>query len=101
MIKRFFATDIELLVFFNFLEDGSPPEKSLRNIYLLEKQNPRATPSIGILYGDNKRKDSTSAVSLGHHSVFVKRAKHKFKNPFRSENESVNETEMASKSRLV
>eukprot|EP00794_Sanderia_malayensis_P020244 gene20244-22226_t len=68
-------------------DDSSPPEKSLRNIRLYEKTNPQKTPSIGILYGESKRTESSGS-TFGHHSVFVKRRhKHKFKNPFRFDNQ--------------
>ena len=61
-----------------FLDDLSPPERSLRNIHLYEMENPSPFSSIGALYEEKGYKAPAS-----HHSVFVKRKRHKLRNPFR------------------
>ena len=72
----------QLIMIIAFSDDFSPPEKSLRNIHLHENANSSSRPSIGILYED-KGFSMPAASKFGHHSVFVKRKRHKLKNPFR------------------
>eukprot|EP00795_Rhopilema_esculentum_P002808 gene2808-1034_t len=77
-------------------DDTSPPEKSLQKISFYEKQSPQV--SLGILYDDRNRKVPTAS-RYGHHSVFVKRKQHKFKNPFRVHEDNEKEENATKSSR--